>query len=85
MGVRNLSGTPWHVEKMTRKDGEDRRDKRRCEFYAYNENFCRRRNGKCIGSAHCSDYAAISEEAFKQRQNQRKKPKTQADNDVYWF
>lgn len=40
MGVESLSGTPWHIEKMTRKEGEEKRHRARCNFYRKEDNHC---------------------------------------------
>lgn len=79
MGVRNLSGTPWHTEKVHRADGDDRRYKGRCIYYA-EKNSCKIRCGRCIGSAHCSEYKAMSDEEFK-----KKSKKNTEDDDCYWY
>ncbi|MDD5792459.1 MAG: hypothetical protein PUD22_07745 [Erysipelotrichaceae bacterium] len=51
-----LTGTPWHVERMTRQEGGPRRHKSRCVYYASKSKTCDYRNGACIGSAHCMKY-----------------------------
>ena len=73
MGVRNLTGISWHLERVHRAEGDEKRYKGRCEYYKYRDNFCSLRNGKCIGSAHCDDYSEISDEAFKFRQKNKYK------------
>ena len=67
MGVRNLQGTPWHVEQAHRKDGDDRRHRSRCMFYDPITKQCKER-WKCIGSRYCMEYEPLSEKEFKQRQ-----------------
>ena len=67
MGVSNLQGTPWHVEQAHRKEGDDRRHKSRCMFYNPITKQCKD-NWKCNGSRYCRDYEPLSEEDFKQRQ-----------------
>lgn len=55
-GVHQMAGTPWHVERFARKEGDDRRHRARCVFYIKKDNYCRKRYGVCKGSAHCSFY-----------------------------
>ncbi len=89
MGVKHLAGTPWHKEQMHRQEGDDRRYKGRCKYYEYDGNGCKRRCGRCIGSAHCEEYVAISEEEFRLRQmtqqKAKKKPSGGDDDDCYWY
>lgn len=57
MGINHMTGTPWHVERMHRKEGDSRRNKRRCIYY--DEGECRNVRVplvKCSGSAHCMKY-----------------------------
>ena len=61
MGVSNLQGTPWHVEQVHRKEGDDRRHKSRCLFYNPITKQCKDR-WKCNGSRYCRDYEPLSEE-----------------------
>ncbi|MEG1640362.1 MAG: hypothetical protein RR415_08745 [Ruthenibacterium sp.] len=55
MGIKHLSGTPWHVGFLKMSDGDERRHKARC-IYHTKENKCTRNNIDCIGSAHCTHY-----------------------------
>ena len=59
-----LTGTPWHVECMTRQEGDPKRHKSRCIYYIAKSKSCERRNGICIGSAHCMDYKEKIHEAI---------------------
>lgn len=57
MGVsRGLTGTPWHIEKMTREEGDPRRHRARCRFFRKKDSYCTLHKRKCSGSAHCSRY-----------------------------
>lgn len=56
MSVKRMQGTPWHIEKITRAEGDERRHRSRCKYYDKREKFCEKRNGRCIGSAHCEEY-----------------------------
>lgn len=53
---KKLTGTAWHVERMTRQEGDPRRHKSRCIYYASKSKSCDYNNGACIGSAHCMKY-----------------------------
>lgn len=60
--VNRMTGTPWHVEKYTRKDGDDRRHRSRCIYYRKHDAYCSQVVGKCRGSAHCSYYKELLNE-----------------------
>ena len=88
MGVNRLQGTPWHAEQFHRSENDDRRYKGRCKHYSDFDNHCSRRCGKCIGSAHCMEYDAMSDEEFKAKQKQRTVKKTvkkTGEDDCYWY
>ena len=67
MGIGRLQGTPWHVEQVHKKEGEDRRHKSRCVFYNPVTGQCKD-NWKCKGSRYCRDYIPLSDDEFRQRQ-----------------
>lgn len=55
--LQRLTGAPWHVERMVREEGDDRRHRSRCTYYrgkadSYCSFFC----GRCRGAAHCEQY-----------------------------
>lgn len=87
MGVEKMVGTPWHVERMHRQEGDDRRHKSRCEYYCLGNNNCEKRHGKCIGSAHCEEYKELSNIEIKQRQlrNKNLNKKKTGEDDCYWY
>lgn len=67
MGIsRNLTGTPWHIEKMVREEGDPRRHRARCCYFRKKDSYCISRKRKCIGSAHCSRYNEQKEEQEEQ-------------------
>lgn len=55
-----MAGTPWHIERMHREDGDPRRHKSRCRYYYKKtkdeDAFCAKNYGNCYGSAHCLYY-----------------------------
>lgn len=55
MGLRHLTGTPWHIERYTREEGDGRRHRSRCRYYS-DYSFCVWFSERCHGSAHCSMY-----------------------------
>lgn len=55
-GINQMAGTPWHVEKMTRSEGDDRRHRSRCEFYSKKTKCCSKTCGSCYGASHCPHY-----------------------------
>ncbi len=67
MGLRNLQGTPWHLENLHSKENDDRRYKGRCKYYSDSDNSCVTRGIKCVGSAHCEAYEEMTDEEFKQK------------------
>ncbi len=86
MGVNQLAGTPWHLEKVQREDGDERRYKTYCEYYEMKGKRCRKYNEPCRGSAHCQYYVRTSEEEHQRRLKQLK-PKKNAgeDEDVFFY
>ena len=87
MSISQLTGTPWHKERVHRAEGDDRRYKGRCKYFNYESESCSKAAGKCHGSAHCDYYKAISEEEFKARQKANQKyatPKPKED-ECFWY
>ena len=62
MGVNRMVGTPWHVERFTREEGDDRRHRSRCANYRKSDAHCSQYSGKCRGSAHCPYYKECGSE-----------------------
>ena len=85
MGVREMTGSPWHAEKVHRAQGDDRRYKGRCKFYQYQKDYCSKRVGRCMGSAHCDQYQAMSENEFIRQQKLRQNKLNAGDDDCYWY
>jgi len=56
--VRELTGTPWHVEKLTRNEGDERRHKSRCVYYRKPDSYCKYQYITCSGSRYCKYYKA---------------------------
>ncbi len=56
MGLNRLTGTPWHLERYARKDGDLRRHRSKCAYYHKSESYCAFYFEKCHGSAHCATY-----------------------------
>ena len=54
MGLSELTGTPWHVDKYHREEGDNVRHKSKCRYYYKGE--CRKLGFRCYGSAHCEHY-----------------------------
>ena len=51
-----LSGSPWHVEKMVRHEGDERRHKTHCKYYRKKDSFCIYQNITCSSTIHCKYY-----------------------------
>ena len=89
MGARHLVSVPWHVERVYRGEGDERRHKVRCKFYIHDNKYCSRKCCRCMGSAHCMDYVAISDTDFVKRQKavqaKKRKKAVGGDDDVYWY
>ncbi len=62
MGLNRLTGTPWHLDKYTREDGDERRHRSRCVYYKKPDAHCSFHSGKCRGSAHCPYYREYNPE-----------------------
>ena len=56
--VSELTGTPWHVEKLTRNEGDERRHKSRCIYYRKKDAYCKYQYIECAGSRYCKYYKA---------------------------
>jgi len=55
--VSGLQGTPWHVERFHREEGDPRRHRSRCKHYNKEEKRCVLRGYNCYGAGHCDLYA----------------------------
>ena len=59
MGISsNLTGTPWHVDRFVREEGDPKRHRSRCAFFCKSNPYSSQcgMHGHCIGSAHCQFY-----------------------------
>ena len=52
----DMTGTPWHVERLTRAEGDPRRHRSRCVYFRKEDAYCCKYEFRCFGSAHCSSY-----------------------------
>lgn len=57
--ISKMTGTPWHVNRFTREDDDERRHKSRCKYYSKATSICSYRHEKCYGSAHCNKYTEV--------------------------
>ena len=76
-GTSKLTGSPWHTEKMTRKEGDPRRHRSKCVHYEKVDGYCHKRFMKCVGSAHCDHYSALPESVTAAAPPQKKPPRVQ--------
>lgn len=56
MGINQMEGTPWHLERYSRKDGDERRHRSRCMYFRKSGAYCHKYGERCRGSAHCMEY-----------------------------
>lgn len=90
MGLKQqMTGSPWHAEKMTRQEGDARRHKSHCLHYQWQCNGCDL-GGQCHGSAHCPKYKRMTEAqeaaVLKQKKDQRRASSSKDEDDgVYWY
>ena len=67
-----MQGTPWHVEKFTRKEGDARRHRSHCIHYDKGSKHCDVTGVGCRGASHCQRYSiqkpkqTIKEKTFAQ-------------------
>lgn len=54
--ISRIQDVSTQIEFLKMKENDSRRDKRRCEYYLSEENYCCRYNTRCIGSSHCAEY-----------------------------
>ncbi len=57
--VNRMTNVPWHIEKYTREEDDDRRHRNRCVYYRKEDKYCSKLVSKCCGSAHCSYYKEL--------------------------
>ena len=72
----DMTGTPWHVERLTRAEGDPRRHRSRCVYFRKEDAYCCKYEFRCFGSAHCSGYkekTRIENHRPQHRHTQRKK------------
>lgn len=61
--MSKIQGTPWHVGRYTRKEGDERRHKSNCAYYRKDDKHCTKYYGECLGSAHCDYYESKNDAA----------------------
>lgn len=54
-----ITGTPWHVETLHKKEDDPKRNKNWCAYYFKEQNYCLKNHVFCMGSAHCKDYKVV--------------------------
>ena len=54
--ISKMTGAPWHVNKFTRQDGDDKRHRSRCKNYKKSYSLCLLYQGRCRGAAYCKHY-----------------------------
>ena len=85
MGIKHMTGSPWHVEKMTRQEGDNRRHKTHCAHYLWETKGCDL-CGRCFGSAHCSKYRKMSPEDEERVKKQKEAArKNKGNGGTFWF
>ena len=52
-----MQGTPWHVEKFTREEGDARRHRSHCIHYDKGSKHCDVTGAGCWGASHCQRYS----------------------------
>lgn len=75
MGVNRMTGTPWHTELFTKKEGEAKRHRGRCANYNHTNKHCKYYFGPCKGSAHCTHYIEEVKQPSSAADNKNNKPK----------
>lgn len=53
---REMTGSPWHVERVARGEDDAKRHKSRCIYYDKDDKSCAKIINHCVGSAHCKYY-----------------------------
>lgn len=54
--ISDLTGAPWHKERMHREEGDARRHKTKCRYHESLDDQCSYYHERCRGSAHCMYY-----------------------------
>ena len=78
--ISKMTGTPWHVNRFTREEDDERRHKSRCKYYSKATSICSYRHEKCYGSAHCSIYTEIDRTGSEQTFSVKKENSTSKQN-----
>lgn len=71
MGLEQLTGTPWHVERFTRKEGDEKRHRSRCVYYR-GGGYCAWHFEHCWGSSHCRHYDEVEAKEEKNKVSSKK-------------
>ena len=58
MGLKHLVGTPWHIERFTREEDDEKRHRSRCLYYR-GHGYCAWHFERCWGSARCRHYSEV--------------------------
>ena len=82
-GLNRLTGTPWHVDRFARKEGDPRRHRSRCANYDPVEKSCCFRT-RCIGSAHCDSYREESPDIVKEKNKRAAKARRYNKTKVFY-
>lgn len=51
-----ITGTPWHIETLHKKEEDPKRNKNWCVYYFKEQHYCLKEHVFCLGSAHCKSY-----------------------------
>lgn len=59
--MNKIQGTPWHVGRYTRSEGDERRHRSNCVYFRKKDKVCSQYLVECYGSAHCEHYKSKNE------------------------
>lgn len=54
--LNRMQRTPWHIDALSREQGDPRRHRSYCVHYDKTQKHCNVMNMRCMGSAHCDEY-----------------------------
>lgn len=70
--LNQMSGTPWHINKYMRGEGDERRHRSRCIYYNKHEKHCSKYYSTCYGASHCPYYEVEEKEQYEVKKVQSK-------------
>lgn len=82
MGLNRFTGSPWHMERWHREEGEKRRHRSNCVYFYKESHYCRHYRIPCYGSGQCPKYKEREERVNSKAPEVRDGAKPQVNQNV---